>query len=129
VHHGALGGGDVDHVWFRVADVGASKRFYELISPHAGLLVQAETPESVRLAGSGSSFTVLGGEEPTTPFHMAFPASDDAVVQAFHAAATAAGYADNGPPGERAIYHAGFYAAFVLDPDGHIVVVVNHHRD
>ena len=51
------------------------------------------------------------------------------MVQAFHAAATAAGYADNGPPGERAVYHPGYYGAFVLDPDGHNIEVVNHHRD
>jgi hypothetical protein len=59
---------------------------------------------------------------------MAFPAADDASVHAFHAAATQAGYRDNGAPGERAIYHPGYYAAFVCDPDGNNVEVVNHHR-
>ncbi len=49
-------------------------------------------------------------------------------MRAFHAAALAAGYEDNGPPGERAVYHPGYYGAFVLDPDGHNVEVVNHNR-
>ena len=54
--------------------------------------------------------------------------TDDAVVDAFHAAAVAAGYRDNGAPGERPQYHPGYYGAFVLDPDGHNIEVVNHHR-
>jgi catechol 2,3-dioxygenase-like lactoylglutathione lyase family enzyme len=49
-------------------------------------------------------------------------------VRAFHAAALAAGYKDHGAPGERAVYHPGYYGAFVLDPDGHNVEVVNHNR-
>ena len=60
--------------------------------------------------------------------HLAFPAQDDATVRAFHAAALAAGYEDHGGPGERAAYHPGYYGAFVLDPDGHNVEVVNHNR-
>jgi catechol 2,3-dioxygenase-like lactoylglutathione lyase family enzyme len=65
---------------------------------------------------------------PTEPFHVAFPASDDETVDAFHRTALAAGYADNGAPGERTIYHPGYYGAFVLDPDGNNVEVVNHNR-
>ncbi len=49
-------------------------------------------------------------------------------MRAFHAAALAAGYEDHGGPGERAVYHPGYYGAFVLDPDGHNVEVVNHNR-
>jgi catechol 2,3-dioxygenase-like lactoylglutathione lyase family enzyme len=49
-------------------------------------------------------------------------------VRAFHAAALAAGYEDNGGPGERPVYHPGYYGAFVLDPDGHNVEVVNHNE-
>ena len=59
---------------------------------------------------------------------MAFGADDDATVDAFHEAATAAGHRDNGAPGERPIYHAGYYSAFVLDPDGNNIEVVNHNR-
>ena len=60
--------------------------------------------------------------------HLAFPAPTNAAVDAFHAAALAAGYRDNGAPGERPVYHAGYYGAFVLDPDGNNVEVVNHNR-
>ena len=59
-------------------------------------------------------------------FHLAFPAEDDATVRAFHAAALAAGYEDNGGPGERAVYHPGYYGAFVLDPDGNNIEAVCH---
>ena len=59
---------------------------------------------------------------------MAFPATDDAVVQRFHDAATGAGYASRGIPGERPQYHPGYYAAYVFDPDGNNIEVVNHHR-
>ena len=64
----------------------------------------------------------------TEDVHIAFATDDDATVRAFHAAALAAGYEDNGAPGERAVYHPGYYGAFVLDPDGHNIEVVNHNR-
>jgi predicted lactoylglutathione lyase len=56
------------------------------------------------------------------------PAREDAMVRDFHAAALATGYADHSAPGERADYEPGHYGAFVLDPDGHNVEVVNHNR-
>ena len=64
------------------------------------------------------------------PFYFVINGSlkTDAAVQAFHATAVDAGYRDNGGPGERPEYHPGYYAAFVLDPDGNNVEVVNHHR-
>jgi catechol 2,3-dioxygenase-like lactoylglutathione lyase family enzyme len=60
--------------------------------------------------------------------HIAFPAGDNAVVDAFHRAATEAGYRDNGAPGERSVYPAGYYGAYVLDPGGNNVEVVSHNR-
>ena len=59
---------------------------------------------------------------------MALPAPDDETVEAFHRAAVAAGYRDNGPPGERSVYHPGYFGAYVLDPDGHNFELVNHNR-
>ena len=59
---------------------------------------------------------------------MAFAAADNATVDDFHRAATDAGYRDNGAPGERDVYHPGYYGAFVLDPDGNNIEVVNHNR-
>jgi catechol 2,3-dioxygenase-like lactoylglutathione lyase family enzyme len=85
-------------------------------------------PGRVQFAGAGSTFTLVAGEPATEHVHLAFPADHDAVVQAFHRTAVAAGHRDNGAPGERAVYHPGYYGAFVLDPDGNNVEVVNHHR-
>jgi catechol 2,3-dioxygenase-like lactoylglutathione lyase family enzyme len=119
--------GNVDHLWIRVADVAASKRFYETIAPYAGLRLTTDTPERAQFSGASGSFCVLAGT-PTEHLHMAFGASDDGAVDAFHGAATGAGYRDNGAPGERPVYHAGYYGAFVLDPDGNNVELVNHNR-
>ena len=128
VHHGALReGGRVDHVWIRAGDVAASKRFYETVSPHAGFRLNRDTLDRAQFAGESGSFSVVAGT-PTEHVHMAFPASDNAAVDAFHRAATEAGYRENGPPGERTVYHAGYYAAFILDPDGNNVELVNHNR-
>jgi hypothetical protein len=108
VHHDTLrSGGNVDHLWIRVADVAASKRFYETIAPHAGLRLGTDTPERAQFCGASGSFSVLAGT-PTEHLHMAFGASADATVDAFHGAATGAGYRDNGAPGERPDYHAGY---------------------
>jgi catechol 2,3-dioxygenase-like lactoylglutathione lyase family enzyme len=129
VHHGALRrDGIVDHLWIRVADVVAAKRFYETIAPYAGLRVSDDTPDRVRFAGTGGSLSLVRGT-PTENVHLAFPSHDDGDVQRFHQVATDAGYTSNGPPGERPRYHPGYYAAYVLDPDGNNVEVVNHHRD
>jgi catechol 2,3-dioxygenase-like lactoylglutathione lyase family enzyme len=112
-----------------VRDVAAAKRFYTTIAPHAGLSLGSDTPVRVQLTGAHASFSLIGGDErPTEHVHLAFPAADDATVDAFHRAALAAGYRDNGAPGERPVYHPGYYGAFVLDPDGNNVEVVNHNR-
>jgi catechol 2,3-dioxygenase-like lactoylglutathione lyase family enzyme len=128
VHHGSIGErGSIDHLWIRVADVAASKRFYEAVTAHAGFRLTRDTPDRAQFVGEGGSFSVVAGE-PTEELHIAFPASENATVDEFHRALTAAGYRDNGAPGERAIYHAGYYGAFVLDPDGNNVELVNHNR-
>jgi catechol 2,3-dioxygenase-like lactoylglutathione lyase family enzyme len=128
VHHGALRrGGVIDHLWIRVADVAAAKRFYETIAPHAGLRLADDTPTRVQFNGRTGKFTLALGQ-PTENVHMAFGTTDDGDVDRFHEAATAVGYHSNGPPGERPQYHRGYYGAYVLDPDGNNVEVVNHHR-
>src|SRR4051812_34086054 len=128
LHHDAVRrNGIVDHLWIRVADVAAAKRFYETIAPHAGLRLRDDTPERVQFAGSAGSFSLVRGT-PTENLHMAFPTDDDGDVRRFHQAATDAGYRDHGPPGERSRYHPGYYSAYVLDPDGNNIEVVNHHR-
>jgi catechol 2,3-dioxygenase-like lactoylglutathione lyase family enzyme len=128
VHHEDLReGGWVDHLWLRTEDVAAARRFYEVISPVVGFEVRAHSDEHVQIAGQTGSLSYVAGP-PTEHAHIAFGTGDDAVVDAFHAAATEAGYRDNGPPGERPQYHPGYYGAFVLDPDGHNIEVVNHNR-
>jgi catechol 2,3-dioxygenase-like lactoylglutathione lyase family enzyme len=128
VHHGAMRrGGVVDHLWIRVADVAASKTFYATVAPHAGFRLVTDTPERAQFASESGSFSLVAGE-PTEAVHVAFGVGDDAAVDAFHAAATAAGHRDNGAPGERPVYHPGYYSAYVLDPSGHNVELVNHHR-
>jgi catechol 2,3-dioxygenase-like lactoylglutathione lyase family enzyme len=127
VHHGGMRGGGIDHLWIRVADVAASKRFYETIAPYAGLRLGADEPGRAQFVGEGGSFSLVAGE-PTENVHLAFGVSEDGTVDAFHAAATGAGYRDNGAPGERPVYHPGYYGAFVLDPDGNNVEAVSHNR-
>ena len=121
--------GRIDHLWIRVRDLPASKRFYATIAPHAAIALSTEEPGRVQFSGAGFSFSLLDDERPLTEnVHLAFPAGDDATVRAFHEAALAAGYQDHGAPGERAVYHPGYYGAFVLDPDGNNVEVVNHNE-
>jgi catechol 2,3-dioxygenase-like lactoylglutathione lyase family enzyme len=121
--------GRIDHLWLRVRDPQASRRFYTTIAPHAGLRLAHDAPDCVQFRGDDYSFSLVRDERPLTEqVHLAFAADADATVRAFHAAALAAGYEDHGMPGERAVYHPGYYGAFVLDPDGHNVEVVNHNR-
>jgi catechol 2,3-dioxygenase-like lactoylglutathione lyase family enzyme len=128
VHHeGLTRDGIIGHLWIRVADLAASKRFYETIAPHAGLRLREETDDRVQFALGGPSFSIVTGP-PTEHLHMAFPTTDDSDVERFHAAAVGAGYRDHGGPAERPRYHRGYYAAYVLDPDGNNIEVVNHHR-
>jgi catechol 2,3-dioxygenase-like lactoylglutathione lyase family enzyme len=118
----------IDHLWVRVRDVAASKRFYETVAPHAGLALDTDTPERAQFGGRSGSFSVLTGDNVTQDLHIAFPATDNRTVDDFHRAATEAGYRENGTPGERPIYHPGYYSAYVLDPDGNNVELVNHNR-
>jgi catechol 2,3-dioxygenase-like lactoylglutathione lyase family enzyme len=118
----------IDHVWMRVADVAASTRFYELVAPFGGFRLERSAVGRAQFGGAGGSFSVVAGDEPSEHVHMAFPAHENSVVDAFHRALVEAGYRSNGEPGERPIYHEGYYGAFVLDPDGNNVEVVNHNR-
>ena len=116
-------GGWIDHLWLRTRGVAAIRRFYETI----GFAVRMHGDDHVQIVGETGSFSFVTGE-PTENVHIAFPAPDNAAVDAFHRTATEAGYRDNGAPGERPMYHPGYYGAFVLDPDGHNIEAVNHNR-
>jgi catechol 2,3-dioxygenase-like lactoylglutathione lyase family enzyme len=128
-------GGCIDHLWLRVRDVAVSTRFYATIAPVLGFRFRAERPGRAHFAAEAGSFTVTfpdeswSAERPLTEnAHVAFPARDRATVDEFHRIALAAGYRDNGPPGERR-YHTGYYGAYVLDPDGNNVEAVFHGGD
>jgi catechol 2,3-dioxygenase-like lactoylglutathione lyase family enzyme len=115
-HRGRL----LDHVHLRARDLDASRRFYEAALASLGLQVQGGESHF----WSDELFVSADGP-PTEHLHLAFSAEDEAMVRRFHDAALAAGGRDNGAPGERA-YHPGYYAAYVLDPDGNNVEAVYH---
>ena len=128
VHHGGMRGRGIDHLWVRVADVAAAKEFYERVAPFGAFRLNRELPDRVQFVGAAGSVSFVAGEERTENVHLAFEAMDDETVDAFHRTLTKAGYRDNGLPGERAHYHPDYYGAFVLDPDGNNVEIVNHNR-
>jgi catechol 2,3-dioxygenase-like lactoylglutathione lyase family enzyme len=118
----------IDHLWLRTRSVAEAKRFYETIAGVVGIRTKDDAPDRVQLSDGIGSFSFVTGEAPTENVHLAFGVADRATVEAFHRTATEAGYRDNGAPGERPEYHAGYYGAFVLDPDGHNVEAVFHDR-
>jgi class 3 adenylate cyclase/catechol 2,3-dioxygenase-like lactoylglutathione lyase family enzyme len=111
----------IDHVHLRVANLEASKRFYGAVLEALG---HELTGEGDGYFSADELFASDDGE-PTDRLHLAFQAPDREAVDAFHGAALAAGGSDNGRPGERR-YHPGYYAAYVLDPDGNNVEAVYH---
>jgi catechol 2,3-dioxygenase-like lactoylglutathione lyase family enzyme len=116
----------IDHVKLFVADATRSRAFYEQALEPLGYRVLLEPAEGV--VGMGSRFPDFWVAEASaaTSAHVAFRVAERTAVDAFHAAALAAGGTDNGPPGLRPQYHAGYYSAFVLDPDGNNVEAVHH---
>ena len=125
----------IDHIGFTVSDLAASRRFYERAFAPLGISLLMEVTEEMTgghgahlgLGRDGNPFFWIGtGKAATTGCHVAFAAGSTAEVDAFHAAALAAGGRDNGAPGLRPQYHPGYYGAFVLDPDGNNVEAVFH---
>lgn len=116
-HRGRL----LDHVHIRVADIEASKTFYEAVLEAVGLGL---TFEGEGYFAADELFVSADGP-PTAGLHIAFQARDKETVHRFHEAALAAGGRDNGAPGDRD-YHPGYYGAYALDPDGNNVEAVFH---
>jgi catechol 2,3-dioxygenase-like lactoylglutathione lyase family enzyme len=131
----------IDHFSLPVSDYARSRAFYDKVLGALGYKVAMEVTDAPTFIGAG--YGQPGGPEPTfwigapqiasttppvTPEgqHVAFRASDRAAVDRFHREALAAGGKDNGPPGLRPHYHPDYYAAFVLDPDGHRIEAVCH---
>ena len=112
----------IDHVHLRVSDLDASKRFYRAVFAALGKShVYAEGESHF----SADELWVDKADGQVSRVHLAFQAPDRKTVDAFYAAAIAAGGRDNGAPGERG-YHPGYYGAFVLDPDGNNIEAVFH---
>jgi catechol 2,3-dioxygenase-like lactoylglutathione lyase family enzyme len=122
----------IDHTGIRTLDLDRSVRFYERALAPLGYVVAKRIPHAAGFGVPGPSGDPggdfwIGEAEPHTPRnHVAFSARSRAEVEAFHAAALAAGGTDNGKPGLRPVYHARYYAAFVLDPDGYNIEAVFH---
>lgn len=117
LHRGRL----IDHIQLRCADLAASRRFYEAVLRVLG-------GEIVEIAPGllvADELCLTPSEGPTSHIHLAFQAQDQAQVQRVYEAGLAAGGRDNGKPGERH-YHPGYFAAFLLDPDGNNVEAVYH---
>jgi catechol 2,3-dioxygenase-like lactoylglutathione lyase family enzyme len=116
----------IDHVTLRVSDFQASKTFYETVLAPVGY-AEPWSDDEQRAADWGD-LSISQDEMPLSEnVHIAFAARNRDEVHEFHRVALEAGYRDNGPPGERR-YHKGYYAAFVLDPDGNNVEAVFHDR-
>ena len=122
-HKGRL----IDHIGLVVRDLAASKAFYGAVFGALNIPVGGSDERNFwadeLFIGSSDSEEVQGAL--TGRVHIAFQAQDRAMVDAFYKAAMAHGGRDNGPPGERS-YHPGYYAAFVLDPDGNNIEAVVH---
>lgn len=122
-----------DHVKFGVSDYAASKAFF----------LRALEPLGITLGGEGTpaygaelcypegsvSLCIFQSTEKPAPLHIAFAAQNRRQVEAFYRAALAAGAKDNGRPGLRPQYHANYYAAFVIGPDGHNLEAVCHQPE
>lgn len=118
--------GVIDHLWLRTHSLEDATRFYEAVCPSVAHSVERHEGRT-QIRGSGATFSIVEGP-PTENLHLAFAAPDRETVGAFHEAGVAAGFASNGPPGERPVYHEGYYAAFLTDPDGNNIEAVFHDR-
>jgi catechol 2,3-dioxygenase-like lactoylglutathione lyase family enzyme len=111
----------IDHVHLRVADLEASARFYEIVLRALDPMISVERGDWWVQADE----LFLSSDGTPHPVHLAFQAEDEEAVRRFWEAGLAAGGVDNGPPGLRS-YHPGYYAAYLLDPDGNNVEAVFH---
>ncbi|HSG88518.1 MAG TPA: VOC family protein [Pseudomonadales bacterium] len=131
-----------DHISSYATDYDATRRFYDAVLAPLGHgcvheMHMADDPDlpgrraaaygQARGSDGGVTFWVIEVTAPYSPRHVAFRAADEDAVRAFHAAGLAVGAPDHGAPGLRPEYHAGYYGAFLLDPDGNNVEAVVHH--
>ncbi|CAR54373.1 putative exported glyoxalase [Burkholderia cenocepacia J2315] len=121
-----------DHVKFGVSDYAASKAFFLKALEPLGVVIVGEGEPSygIEISAPGKpSLCLFQTDEKPAHLHIAFVADTRRQVDAFHRAALEAGAKDNGAPGLRPHYHANYYAAFVIGPDGHNIEVVCHRAE
>jgi len=123
----------LDHVGLKVRDLAKAKVFYKAVLAPLGYELLREIGPEVSAEYVGAAFGPFGKPEfwvgagvPNGPLHIAFLAPNRAAVEAFYAAAIAAGGKDHGAPGVRAHYHPNYFGAFVLDPEGNNIEAVCH---
>jgi catechol 2,3-dioxygenase-like lactoylglutathione lyase family enzyme len=124
----------LDHIGYAVTDIDRSRKFYlAALAPLSITAIMEVTAEQtgkdahVGFGSNGKPFFWVGtGARRGGPVHVAFTATSRSQVDAFYKAAIAAGGKDNGAPGVREHYHANYYGAFVLDPDGNNIEAVCH---
>lgn len=119
------------HISIAVADLGRAGAFYDAALGVLGFrrVFEAKTAIGYGVEDGKDKFCLKanpGAQAPGRGFHLAFAAPSRVAIDRFHAAALAAGGADNGPPGPRPGYGKDYYAAFIVDPDGHHIEAVNN---
>ena len=119
----------IDHINIGVADLAASRAFYERALAPLGYVIVLDREYGVGLGKGGKPDFWISDRPSSAPLHVAFAAPDRATVEAFHSEALAAGGRDNGPPGLRTHYHPSYFGAFVLDPEGNNVEAVTHRPE
>lgn len=119
----------IDHINIGVSDLDASRRFYEAALAPLGIEYVMTGVAGVGFGRDGRPVFWISDRGAGGPIHVAFTSPDRATVDRFHRAALEAGGRDNGAPGTRPEYHASYYGAFVLDPDGNNIEAVAHRPD
>jgi catechol 2,3-dioxygenase-like lactoylglutathione lyase family enzyme len=114
----------LDHVSIGVRDIAAARRFYDAALNPLGYTCLSEDPAALGYGRDNAALWVIAAERPApaddkSGLHFCFTAPTRESVDAFHAAALAAGGRDNGKPGVRPDYGPNYYAGFVVDPDGY----------
>jgi catechol 2,3-dioxygenase-like lactoylglutathione lyase family enzyme len=116
----------LDHLGLHVSDLERSRAFYVAALAPLGITLLRQHGGHLGFGRDKPDLWISVAPRPPSPVHVALLARSREEVDAFHAAALAAGAKDNGAPGPRPQYHGNYYGAFVLDPDGHNVEAVHH---
>ena len=119
----------IDHLGLSVSDLAKSRAFYAKALQPLGYSVMMEFPGALGFGAKGKPDFWLGQGTASGKVHVAFASPDRKTVDAFYAAAIAAGGKDNGKPGLRPQYHKDYYGAFVFDPDGNNIEAVSHQPE